>query len=48
MISKEVFCKVLEKKLRKYPEWLRKGLKEDLMADFQKLKTELETEIREI
>ena len=48
MVSKEIFCKILEKKLRKYPKWLQDGLREDLMADFEKFNAMIESDIYEM
>jgi len=48
MVSKEIYCKILEKKLRKYPKWLQDGLREDLMADFKKFNAMVESEIYEM
>lgn len=48
MVSKEIFLKVLEKKIRKYPSWLQEALRGDLLEDFDKFKSEMESEIRKI
>lgn len=34
-VSKESFLEVLNRKLKKYPEWLREELKEELIKEFE-------------
>lgn len=45
MVSKEIFSKILERKIRKYPKWLQDGLREDLMADFEKFNESIDSEV---